>query len=303
MLKDYRTDGMAGRERVLVKSIEEKEGNNGKYHRVTLTDGSMELSATVFRAADEMLALVGKVCDVTLLVKKGYVNISGMEEVVGADTSPYIRHAVSDPERLMQWIEGEVEKVKNDDLRMVTQYLLKENRDVFMTMAAGKTMHHNCLNGLLYHVARMLDSAQKIAVTYSLNKDLLCCGVVLHDIGKVREMETDTVGNSTYTVDGNLFGHLYLGPVMVDEACRMLSIDPGVEKIVLLKHMIASHHKLPEYGAVTRPAFKEAYFLSVIDEFDSRAWIFDQALEGMEPGTVSESIIKGLDTYIYKCKE
>lgn len=40
---------------------------------------------------------------------------------------------------------------------------------------------------------------------------IVVAGCILHDIGKIKELTTDNLGNATYTMDGNMFGHLMMG--------------------------------------------------------------------------------------------
>lgn len=104
----------------------------------------------------------------------------------------------------------------------------------------------------------MLRCALTLSSIYTfLNKDLLYAGVILHDIGKLFEMkQSDTGLVSEYTVEGTLLGHIIQGINYVDSVGKALAITP--EKTMLLKHMILSHHYIPEHGSPKPPAFPEA---------------------------------------------
>lgn len=111
---------------------------------------------------------------------------------------------------------------------------------------------------------------------------------ILHDIGKLRELQMDNLGNAEYTIEGNLYGHLYLGAVMIREACSACGIDENSKTIQLLIHMILSHHGKMEYGAVKTPATREAYVLHILDDLDSKLWIYEDTMKNTEPGTFSQ---------------
>jgi 3'-5' exoribonuclease len=128
----------------------------------------------------------------------------------------------------------------------------------------------------------------------------MIAGASLHDIGKLRELDVDPYGVTTYTVEGNLFGHLFIGPMMVDEACRELGIDPTKEKVMLLKHMIASHHKKQDQGAVRPPATAEAYTLAVLDDLDSALYKYNDEFKKLEPGTMTTQLNRDFGTAVYK---
>ena len=106
-----------------------------------------------------------------------------------------------------------------------------------------------------------------------LNKSLLYSGIILHDIGKVRELSGPVA--TSYTVEGNLLGHISIASDEVVEAARELNIEG--EEIMLLRHMILSHHGKLEYGSPKLPYLKEAEILCYIDNIDARMNMFEKA--------------------------
>ena len=107
-----------------------------------------------------------------------------------------------------------------------------------------------------------------------LNKSLLYSGIILHDIGKVRELSGPVA--TSYTVEGNLLGHISIVSDEVVEAARELNIEG--EEIMLLRHMILSHHGKLEYGSPKLPYLKEAEILCYIDNIDARMNMFEKGL-------------------------
>ena len=174
------------------------------------------------------------------------------------------------------------------DLRTVTEYLIKQNEKNFRMWSAAKSVHHNYLRGLLYHICRIVANIKCISEVYGLNKDLLMSAAILHDIGKLRELKMDSIGNAEYTKEGNLYGHLYLGAVMVQEACETTMVSKSSNSIQLLIHMILSHHGKLEYGAVKSPETREAYVLHLLDDMDSKLWVYEDIMKNTEPGTFSQ---------------
>ena len=78
---------------------------------------------------------------------------------------------------------------------------------------AAKQLHHAWLGGLLEHVISLLTLADRVAPQYPiLHRDLLLTGVILHDIGKVRELSWDI--GFEYTVEGTLLGHIQIGAAL-----------------------------------------------------------------------------------------
>ena len=157
-------------------------------------------------------------------------------------------------------------------------------------------MHHNYIGGLLYHIWRMMRSGICMSTVYNLDRTMLSAGIILHDIGKLVELKSDEFGSAEYTIAGNLFGHLYIGAEMIDKTRAALGLEES-EDVMLLKHMILSHHNKLEFGAVKRPATKEAFALAMIDEMDSKIEQYEQELNKLEPGTCGNTKMDGIVVY------
>ncbi|MDO4518356.1 MAG: HD domain-containing protein, partial [Bacillota bacterium] len=132
-----------------------------------------------------------------------------------------------------------------------------------------------------------------------LNRDLLVSGVILHDIEKIREIQSDINGvSSGYTPEGNLLGHLVLGVRELEKLCIEMGIDR--EKSMMLEHMILSHHYEPEWGSPIRPQFPEAEVLHYLDIIDARLYDMRDAVSNVEPGNFSEKVWTLDNRRIYK---
>ena len=83
----------------------------------------------------------------------------------------------------------------------------------------------------------MLRIAKSICDIYPLlNRSLLYSAIILHDLGKVKELSGPVA--TTYTVEGNLLGHISIASDEVAETAKVLGIDG--EEVMLLRHMIFS---------------------------------------------------------------
>lgn len=110
----------------------------------------------------------------------------------------------------------------------------------------------------------------------------------MHDLGKVIELSGPVA--TKYTVEGNLLGHLVIIDEQIILAAKELKIKEYDEDLVLLRHMVLSHHGLPEYGAARRPAILEAELLHKIDDMDATVYAITRSLQRTEPGTFTELI-------------
>ncbi|MBR6780880.1 MAG: HD domain-containing protein [Clostridia bacterium] len=84
------------------------------------------------------------------------------------------------------------------------------------------------------------------------------------------------------TVRGTLVGHLVGGAMLVEKYGKELNLNP--DSVMLVQHMIASHHGEPEYGAAVRPLFLEAEILSQLDVLDANIYEITSALGSIAPG-------------------
>jgi 3'-5' exoribonuclease len=133
---------------------------------------------------------------------------------------------------------------------------------------AAKRMHHAYIGGLLEHTLSMAVLSELIAGHYSgVDPDLLLAGVILHDVGKIRELEYTR--RIDYTDEGRLLSHIIIGLSMLDEKLKQVPDFPEIQA-QLLKHMIVSHHGERAFGSPEPPKTIEAVLLNHIDEMDSR---------------------------------
>ena len=120
----------------------------------------------------------------------------------------------------------------------------------------------------------MLEIAKSLCNIYPLlNRSLLYSSIILHDLGKVRELSGPVA--TTYTVEGNLLGHISIASDEVAEAAKELGIDG--EEVMLLRHMIFTSRKM-EFGSPKLPHLKEAEILFFIDNIDAKMNMFEKHL-------------------------
>ena len=91
----------------------------------------------------------------------------------------------------------------------------------FCSAPAAVQYHHAFLGGMLEHTLSVARLGEKIAPLYpALNRDLLICGIILHDIGKISELCYEK--SFHYSDEGQLIGHLISGVLMIEEKIKHL---------------------------------------------------------------------------------
>jgi 3'-5' exoribonuclease len=133
---------------------------------------------------------------------------------------------------------------------------------------AAKSVHHAYLGGLIEHVLSLIQLAKFTCSHYpNMDRDLVIAGVILHDIGKIRELDYTRVFQ--YSTEGQLLGHIVIGYQMLREKLAAIPDFPP-KKRLLLEHLLISHHGEIEYGSPRTPAFPEALLLHLLDNLDAK---------------------------------
>lgn len=200
---------------------------------------------------------------------------------------------------LRDYMSGMIFKIENPIWQRVVRALYAKYEREFYSYPAAKTNHHAFEGGLVYHTATMLKLAEAIAAIYpQLNASLLYAGIMLHDLAKVLELTGPD--QTEYTVRGNLIGHIALIDEEITKTLAELKIDDSREEVIVLRHLILSHHGLLEYGSPVRPKIMEAEILHMIDNLDAEMMMMTTALNLVGPGEMTNRIFALDNRTFYK---
>ncbi len=162
--------------------------------------------------------------------------------------------------------------------------LLEEHSEQLLTMPAAKYNHHAHVGGYLEHVLSVSQTCAYLAEKYAemypdmqppLRKGLVVAGGILHDIGKIRELEQTPTG-AEYTPAGSLIGHILQGRDILREHASEHPLDE--ETLLRLEHIVVSHQRLPEWGSPKAPMTPEALLVHYADDTDAKFQIMLNAL-------------------------
>nr|WP_125578803.1 HD domain-containing protein [Lapidilactobacillus mulanensis] len=211
----------------------------------------------------------------------------------GFQASQFVVQAPMSAAEMQDEIQKAIFDIQNAKWNRIVRFLLQKYQKEFYEHPAAKSNHHDFTGGLAFHTLSMMRLAKSISQQYDqINYSLLLSGTILHDLGKTIEL-SGSIGTE-YTVPGNLIGHIVLIDEQIVLACQALKLSENDEDILLLRHMVLSHHGLLEYGSPERPKLLEAEVLHYIDELDASINMISKAMVKTEPGTFSERIF-GLD--------
>jgi 3'-5' exoribonuclease len=151
--------------------------------------------------------------------------------------------------------------------------------DRFCVCPGSQSYHHAYLGGLLEHTVAVASLCRALGAQYPhVDRDLLLCAALLHDIGKCDEIAFDTA--IEYTDEGRLLGHVVLGVRRVRDAVARTRARVAPERLMLIEHAVLSHHGELEWGSPKRPSTFEALLLHHADNLDAKAAGFAALLGG-----------------------
>jgi len=186
------------------------------------------------------------------------------------DFSDYFPSSRRDPDEMWAELSAIVAGVANPHLKALLDSVFGDPEIAarYRRAPAAKQIHHAFLGGLLEHVLSVSALAKMTAAHYaSIDYDLLITGVLLHDIGKIYELNYER--GFSYSDEGQLLGHINIAQRMVGDKVRGLPDFPPQLR-ALVEHMILSHHGHLEFGSPKLPQFPEALLLHYLDDLDSK---------------------------------
>jgi len=252
---------------------------NRAYLNLTLGDKSGQIEARVWELGDPRIAkdfdrgdIVKVRGSVSRYEERTQLKVDQLRKAQTgeADKLDMLPATTRDVGELWRQLEATVTSIENPDLKRLLDALLGDAAlaQAYREAPAARQLHHAWLGGLLEHVVSLLGLADRVAAHYPLlDRDLLMTGVILHDIGKIRELEWET--GFDYTVEGVLLGHIQMGVDLVEKTIAGLPDFPPRLR-TLVQHMILSHHGKLEFGSPKLPMIPEALVLNFVDDLDAK---------------------------------
>ena len=277
---------------------------NKPYLNLILGDKTGQLEARIWTPEDPRIAREFERGDIVkargsasrfddrLQMKVDQLRLAQPGEVDKTDMLPSTTYDVG---QLWAQLLSFVTSLRNPDLKLLLTTILDNSTIAasYREAPAAKQLHHAWLGGLLEHVVSLCTLADRVAPHYPLlDRDLLLTSVILHDIGKIRELSWEV--GFEYTVEGMLLGHIQIGAALAERTMDSLPAFPPKLKTLVL-HMILSHHGKLEFGSPKLPMIPEALVLNFLDDLDAKmqavAGEFDKcAREGKSPDELTNKV-------------
>ncbi len=308
LVKDFK-EGEHISANLLVSSLVKGVTNSGApYLSLLLQDSSKAIEAKLWDVKGEIekQLAVGKVFNFELEVYMYRNNLQAkiikvfpisQNEINLID---YVFNSPVSKDELRKNIADGINQINNENISKIVNAMLNYyNKAVYEYPAASK-IHHNFIGGLATHVSGMLKVANALADIYpSVNRDYLIAGVILHDLGKIEEFTSPVL--TEYSTKGKLLGHISIMDARLLQIGSELNLEDS-EELLLLRHMILSHHGQHEFGSPVLPETLEAELLTYIDNIDSKVAVIDKNLADIKEGEFTQRIFSLENRCFYKHK-
>lgn len=301
----------------------QRDGNT-KFIDLTMCDKSTTLNARKFGASDSEIELMKNGCvycaaiDVKPYDKSptGYSCILYNFDIYNELPSNFVEWADGMSESA-QVVQEALNAISNSIYKDLVSNLYTENWEKLVVWAAATGHHHNILGGLLVHTAEVVKQSMILADYWNekyganfINKELLISGALLHDLGKIYELNTNaTTGEITYSTEAALETHITKCISMIDMEAYKLhfgtqsyytdengnktalkheeQIAKEKEALTLLRHMVLAHHGKKEYGSPIEMNIPEAVILHKADDISAAMFDFNKKFKTMDKSTSS----------------
>ena len=284
-----------------------RDPTRGVYLTLILSDRTGQMVARVWENAEETAARLDKHDivkvdgEVEMYLDRSQIRVlrlrtANPDEYDLRDMLPASEH---DPTKLLETVYAYIEQISSPYLRALLNVFFSDEAFVaqFQQVPAARRIHHAYIGGLLEHTVELLRLGERVVELYpNIHADLFTTGLILHDIGKVREFTWDF--DIDYSAEGRLLGHITLTDEMVTRAIAQIEGFPS-ELAMRLRHMLLSHHGRYEWGSPRRPHTLEAIALHHLDNLDVQINRFHLLLKNLPEDTVWTEYDRMLGRQLY----
>ena len=295
------------------KEIREKRTNREMYISFEFGDSSGRIRGSVWKD----IHIIDKAIQISDIIKvKGniitfhdypHITIEKIRKATSKDNKSleqFLPQSENNIDEMIDSLMQYIDKIKNKYLHELLTTLFHNNKilEKFKFSTAAKLWHHNYAGGLVEHTLSLIKICDFLQDHYPrVDRDLLLTAALLHDIGKI--VELDAKGFFNYSTEGRLIGHITIGTQLITETINTIKDFPSDLKLRLL-HCMLSHHGMREHGSPVVPMTVEALILHSADELDSKMGAFLRIIKKEEEAEKEWSnYVNLLDRFIYLGKD
>ena len=221
------------------------------------------------------------------------------------DLSELIKHTKKNIPEMHTRIREILTQIQDKQLKALVEEFLSDAEIMkkFIIAPAAMGMHHAWIGGLLEHTLAVLELALLVCPRYpDIDQDLVLAGLFLHDIAKTVELSYGT--GFDYTDEGRLVGHVARGAMWVEQKAQAAEAKLGTplrrDLVMVLIHILLSHHGEPEFGAAVLPKTPEAILVNLIDNLDAKTQMAIDAVAAPSEDNTWTEFQKAFSTKLYR---
>lgn len=278
------------------------------YYDVILSDRTGEISGKIWQDnidKCEKIKELYKVVKINARVEEFngrlQLNISLMKKEKEYDKSDFLSVSPNDSEKQFAKIKKAISSIGDSYIKKLLKEIFIKDKvfaDKFKNAFGAERAHHAYVGGLMDHVIEILEYARNIFnIHKKINKDLLTAGILLHDLGKMQELDYEV--RVYRTAQGSLIGHLSLGAIFAENKINKIKDFPKDKRNKII-HMILAHHGKLEFGSPVKPMTLEAIVLYRLDELSARLSMGEDLLKNTPNGSDFTEYHKLLETKLYQ---
>ncbi len=296
-----------------LQSVDQRLKKNGEpFYMLQLADSTGTINCVMWDNHAELINAVIKVDDfVHVFGDVGEYNGKpqltvkriALIEDENVDLSFFLPVSPKDRGEMEKELDQWIDKVQNPECQKLLQVMFGNSklRELYCQAPAAARIHQAYVHGLLEHTLNVMKLADGIANIYEpVNRDILITGTLLHDIGKIREL--DWKRTISYTTEGRLLGHIPMGASMVDASINQIRKQSGFDANLQYQiiHLILSHHGKQEWGSPVTPKTREALVLHYADHAEAYMSTFVTEVDkATEKGEAWTNYSRMFESYLY----
>lgn len=265
----------------LIGAAAQQQARNGPFWRLELRDATGSLEARIWSplsqqysdlAAGQLVEVDGRADVFRDQMQVGVNRLRPLtpEECAEVSVADFMPASSRPAEDMLAEIEGMCRReLRHKPWQRLMKSIFRDEdvRARLLTATGAKSVHHAWAGGLLEHMLGVARLCLMFADLYpELDRQVLLVGALTHDLGKLWELSGGLAND--YTDEGRLIGHISLGLEKLEPHLRKSGLEP--ELALHLRHLVLSHHGLPEYGAPREPHTAEAFALHHADNVDAK---------------------------------
>ena len=247
------------------------------WENVDKLDGKFE-SGNAVVVSGNVESFLGRLQLIIKKINKATVQYYGR---YGFDPGLIVPKSKINPEKMWNRLEVFINDIDNRYCKSLLKLIFRKFKKQILFHPASIKEHYNYRSGFLEYLVNISKSAQKMSLLYSMDQDLVLTGVLLNDIGVIKEINSDY--QFDYTKEGRLIGRKVLSRDIVKDFSSRIKNFP--EEILIKLYHIILFDPINSKNNTKYASFPEAILVEIIILLDIKINIMKNLIdEDQEPG-------------------